>query len=127
MIGKILGRCLRALGFQRPVDLISYVQPNHPSRDTLQPGTLIVVRDGNIDKWICFLCPCGCGEKIQLSMNKARRPQWSAETDWFRRSTLKPSVRQTAGCRSHFWVKQGRVEWCHDSPTNSTLDNNWTV
>lgn len=119
MIGQFIGRCLRAMGLQKPVDLLCYTQAEHPDHAMLQRGKLVVVRDGEIDKWVCFQCPCGCGEKIQLPLSKARRPRWMAETDWFSRPSLEPSVRQTAGCRAHFWVRKGKVEWCADSPTRT--------
>jgi hypothetical protein len=28
------------------------------------------------------------------------------------RPTLRPSVWLRTGCRSHFWIRDGRVEWC---------------
>jgi len=32
--------------------------------------------------------------------------------DAFERPSLKPSIWLQGGCRSHFWVRRGRVEWC---------------
>ncbi|WP_425373246.1 DUF6527 family protein, partial [Klebsiella pneumoniae] len=28
------------------------------------------------------------------------------------RPTLYPSIWRTTGCRSHFWVRIGRIHWC---------------
>ncbi|MDM9644782.1 DUF6527 family protein [Rhizobium sp. S163] len=28
------------------------------------------------------------------------------------RPTLHPSVWRNSGCRSHFWVRRGRIAWC---------------
>lgn len=75
----------------------------------------MVVRDGPIDKWICLRCPCGCGEKIMLNLSAKKSPRWRVTTDWLRRPTVEPSVLQVSGCRSHFWIKGGRVDWCPDS------------
>ena len=119
MIGRFVGRCLRALGFQEPVQFLSHAQVEHPNQEMQYPGELVIVRDGQIDKWVCFKCPCGCGEKVQLSLSKARRPRWKAETDWFGRPSLKPSIRQNAGCNAHFWIRKGKVEWCADSPVRN--------
>jgi hypothetical protein len=119
MIGHLVGRCLRAIGLQKPIDFLGQTQAQHPDYGTLRLGKMVIVRDGKIDKWACFRCPCGCEEKIQLSLSTARRPRWMVETDWFGRPSLKPSVRQTAGCKAHFWVRSGRVEWCADSPARN--------
>jgi len=96
-------------------DLVGRVNARHPTHHELQTGALIVVHDGALDKWVCFRCPGGCGEKIQLSLNQARRPRWSVHLDWLLRPTLQPSVRQLNACRCHFWVRQGQVFWCADS------------
>jgi len=116
MFGSIIGRCARALGLQKSLDFETQVQATHPTEETLQPGKIVVVRDVDIEKWVCFRCPCGCGEKIQLSLSKSRRPRWTVMTDWFGRASLTPSVRLTACCRAHFWLRRGQVEWCADSP-----------
>ncbi|MDV4146480.1 DUF6527 family protein [Shimia sp. FJ5] len=76
---------------------------------------MIIVRDG-VDKWACFHCPSGCGETIKLSLSKNRMPRWTAMSDWLRRPTISPSVRQTNECRCHFWIRCGRIDWCRDSP-----------
>ncbi|WJY23323.1 DUF6527 family protein [Fontisubflavum oceani] len=51
-----------------------------------------------------------------MSLSKNRRPRWTAMSDWLRRPTISPSVRQTNECRCHFWIHQGRIDWCNDSP-----------
>ncbi|MGB4950377.1 MAG: DUF6527 family protein [Rhizobiaceae bacterium] len=79
------------------------------------------MRDG-VDKWACFRCPCGCGETIKLSLSKNRRPRWTAISDWLKRPAISPSVRQTNECRCHFWIRQGRIDWCKDSPRRTCKD-----
>lgn len=95
-------------------DLVARVSPWHPTPDQLQVGSLVVVCDGTLDKWACFRCPGGCGEKIQLSLSQARRPRWAVRLDWLLRPTIEPSVRQLNACRCHFWIKHGQVQWCAD-------------
>lgn len=96
-------------------DLVMLVMDRHPKPDDLIPGRLVVVQDGPVQKWACFRCPCGCGARMQLSLNPTRRPRWSVSADWLRRPTVAPSVHQRDGCRAHFWIRKGRVEWCGDS------------
>jgi hypothetical protein len=94
---------------------VARVQRDHPSPNELRPGCMTVVRDGKVDKWICFRCPGGCGEKIMLNMSAKRSPRWRVLVDWIRRPTVEPSVLQANECRCHFWVRNGKVEWCPDS------------
>ncbi|MER8408153.1 DUF6527 family protein [Mesorhizobium sp. M1307] len=57
-------------------------------------------------------CPCGCGEPIELMVLKEAKPRWDVRIDESRRPTLHPSVWRQKGCRSHFWIRQGRIHWC---------------
>lgn len=115
MISNIVRRSLELLRLIPRSQLVAQIQGLHPSPDQLRPRNLIIVRDGSIDKWICFSCPCGCGVKIQLSMDMRRRPRWSVKVDWLGRPTLDPSIRRLDDCRCHFWVKRGQIVWCADS------------
>ena len=95
--------------------LIARITPTHPTSGEIVLGEMTNLRDG-IDKWACFHCPGGCGETIKLSLSQNRRPKWTVTSDWLRRPTISPSVRQTNECRCHFWIHQGRIDWCNDSP-----------
>jgi hypothetical protein len=98
---------------KKPRYLVRYAE-SHPSVAELDDGDLVVVRSGSFTKWACFKCPCGCGQKIALSLQKERRPSWSVAVDCLQRPTISPSVHQLAGCLSHFWIKAGDVEWTSD-------------
>lgn len=93
--------------------LVGVVVPGHPTPKELSESRVLIVRQGNIDKWACFRCPGGCGERIMLSLS-GRRPRWSARLDWLDRPTLHPSIRELNDCRCHFWIHKGRVKWCSD-------------
>ncbi|WP_245262997.1 DUF6527 family protein [Mesorhizobium australicum] len=56
-------------------------------------------------------CPCGCGRTIELLVFPEAKPRWSLKVDRRRRPSLTPSVWLQTGCRSHFWVRNGRVHW----------------
>jgi hypothetical protein len=62
------------------------------------------------------LCPCDCGELIQLNTLPRVRPRWSARRHQNCTITLHPSVRRTVGCRSHFFLRRGGIDWAYDSP-----------
>ncbi|WP_106062002.1 DUF6527 family protein [Cupriavidus necator] len=83
----------------------------------LQPRKLYAVgEDGHY--WLATLmCPCGCGDTIQLPMIAGQRPRWSLAGNETRLPSLSPSIDRTVGCRSHFWMRHGKICWC--GPTNS--------
>ena len=63
--------------------------------------------------WLAALrCPCGCGEVIQLPMMKGQRPRWTLIEQGKRLPSLSPSIDRTVGCRSHFWLRRGSIQWC---------------
>lgn len=112
---NILLRLLVVCRIVSKPDVIGRVQARHPSHEQLRPGLVVIVRDGGVEKWACFKCPGGCGEKVMLPLSPSRRPHWRAIMDRFSRPTLEPSILQANECRCHFWVRAGRIVWCDDS------------
>lgn len=102
-------------GFIKKPDFTVSVTEAHPLPEDINDGNLYLVKGGNIDKWACFKCPDGCGDTIKLSLSASRRPRWTVIADWLRRPTVNPSIRQTSGCFSHFWIKKGHIHWCSDT------------
>ena len=80
--------------------------PTLPRRD------LILVRDEEDDWCVGMRCPCGCGHIIELMLLREIKPRWDLQVDAAGRPTLHPSVWLQRGCRSHFWLKHGRIHWC---------------
>lgn len=71
----------------------------------------LVCEDGQV--WqAAMLCPCGCAAVIQLCLLSESRPNWAATTHADGTVSLHPSVWRTAGCRSHFILRFGRIAWC---------------
>lgn len=73
---------------------------------------LVLARDDGEDWCVGMRCPCGCNATIELLVIKEAKPRWNIVTDINRRPTISPSVWRNTGCRSHFWVRSGRVKWC---------------
>ena len=70
---------------------------------------------------VAMLCPCRCGAVIQLNLVDGTRPRWTFELDSNTQViTLYPSVWRTVGCRSHFNVRLGRVQWATTNQAPST-------
>jgi hypothetical protein len=65
-------------------------------------------------------CPCGCGALIHLSLVAADDPSWKLRFDRSGRPSLTPSVWRTSGCKSHFFLRAGRIEWYSDARTLNT-------
>lgn len=80
--------------------------------DALKPLTIYLAgEDGHL--WgAALLCPCGCGERIELNLLQQVRPCWTMESHVNGTVTLTPSVWRQKGCRSHFFIRVGRVDWC---------------
>ncbi|WP_353163382.1 DUF6527 family protein [Salinisphaera shabanensis] len=111
-------KCLEFVRLIPSTEVTGKITPRHPASDQIFYGEVTIVRD-QVDKWACFRCPGGCGEAIKLSLNRNRRPRWTATCDWLMRPTVSPSVRQLNECKCHFWIRRGRVDWCADSGRRS--------
>ena len=84
--------------------------------EVLRSRTVYLLGEGEHIWSVAMLCPCGCGEQIQLSTLDSR-PRWSVEIEGDGSVTLSPSVWRTVGCRSHFFLRSGLVLWCTGSVT----------
>lgn len=105
-------KVLTFLRFIPKPDFAVQIVSTHPTPEEVKLGMMLVVGDATYQKWACFRCPGDCGENILLPLNKTQRPRWTVSIDWLGRPTIHPSVRQLNECRCHFWVRQGRVDWC---------------
>lgn len=82
--------------------------------DKLAAETVYVVGENGNHWCITMLCPCNCGSVIQLNLLPQIRPCWafSYKRGWI---TISPSIWCKRGCRSHFFVRKGHVDWCVDT------------
>lgn len=74
----------------------------------LEPGILYVS-----EKFYtaAHLCACGCGSKVRTPLGET---EWSF-TDDPEGPTLYPSIGNwQIPCRSHYWIRNGRVEWASE-------------
>ncbi len=77
----------------------------------LQAGRIYVVGEGRHIWSVALLCPCSCGDTIQLNALPEARPRWRVRRHRDGRVSLMPSVWRNTGCRSHLFVRGGVVEW----------------
>jgi hypothetical protein len=80
--------------------------------DALSPGSVYLAGEGENLWAAAMLCPCGCGEMIELNLLPQVRPRWAVDEHVDGTITLTPSVWRQKGCRSHFILRSGRIVWC---------------
>ncbi len=80
--------------------------------DALKPAIVYVAGEGVYIWAAAMVCPCGCGDVIELNLLRKVRPCWSVRGHADGTVTLTPSVWRSRGCRSHFFVRHGRIDWC---------------
>lgn len=62
--------------------------------------------------WQCvLLCPCGCGEKLYTNLMDDFDPYWKYVIE-DKTISLKPSIDRLVGCKSHFFLTNGKIIWC---------------
>ncbi|PKP01376.1 MAG: hypothetical protein CVU11_15400 [Bacteroidetes bacterium HGW-Bacteroidetes-6] len=93
--------------FQYKIEII----PDNPNPDSLRDNIVYVVGSKNYIKWGYMKCPCGCGDTIMLSLNEKAYPSWSIKQDKIGRATISPSVNKLDGCKSHFFIRKGKLIW----------------
>lgn len=87
------------------VDLVGEEIPRAiPSKE------LICMLDEGQPWAVAMRCPCGCGDAIELILLEGVKPRWDLSIDRGLPS-IHPSVWRNVGCRSHFWVRRGRIHW----------------
>lgn len=67
---------------------------------------------GSLEKnWvIVMICPCGCGDKIYLNTLQSEQPCWKIKHT-IKGISISPSIWRTKGCKSHFFLKNGKIIW----------------
>ncbi len=76
-----------------------------PTRDLV-----LLTEDG--EPWsVVMMCPCGCGQRVELPLLQEASPRWNLQVDKLKRPTLHPSVWLRDGCRSHYFIRSGKVVW----------------
>jgi hypothetical protein len=78
----------------------------------LRKRTLYVLEDDGYREQAAMLCPCGCKRILHMNLLPDDRPCWRLTTHQDGTATLHPSVWRQKDCGSHFWFRNGYVEWC---------------
>jgi len=98
----------RLLDWLRPPILVVLV-PERPTK--LCRNILYVTQQANGPAFGFLRCPCGCKQTLHLRFFGDRRPRWELQT-LSGKATVHPSVWRQTGCKSHFVLRDGKVNWC---------------
>lgn len=80
--------------------------------DLLKKRAGYVIGENGHEWHVVMSCPCGCRESIYLNLLPDDFPRWELTRHLDQTFSLFPSVWRTTGCRSHFFVRRSRIEWC---------------
>lgn len=78
---------------------------------SLPRRNLVLLTEGGEPWSAVMLCPCGCGQRVELPLLPQVKPRWRLEVDSQGLPTLHPSVWLTCGCKSHFFLLKGKIIW----------------
>lgn len=84
--------------------------PCSEAPEKLGDRTIYLVGEEAHEWHMILTCPCGCGEPIYLNLLSDFSPRWEYVVRWGE-ITVRPSVRRTIGCRSHFWIRRSEIVW----------------
>lgn len=87
--------------------LIQYIED---PIDSPKNKILYVVGTSDEPWQVELLCPCGCKDKIVLPVNESTEPRWRLKTI-NNKPSLSPSIWRSKGCKSHFILKKGKINW----------------
>jgi len=76
----------------------------------LDPYKLYFIGEGRFRWSVALLCPCGCGDTIQLNVRNDAHPFWRI-IEKKGRVSLEPSIWRSKGCCSHFFLRNSRIQW----------------
>jgi hypothetical protein len=80
--------------------------------EVLHPNAVYVLGEGQHKWFVALRCPCGCGATVQVSLLPDAKPRWRLIEHADKTVSLEPSVWGRMGCRSHFFLRRGVIEWC---------------
>lgn len=93
-----------------PARRITAVDSDTPP-EKLPWRNLVLAREDNGDWAVAFRCPCGCGRRLELLLIEEATPNWSISIGKGGKPSLHPSIWLKEGCKSHFWLRDGKVIW----------------
>lgn len=79
--------------------------------EILKSKTVYIVKNQEYCWLAVMTCPCGCKKVLYLNLINKYQPSWSYKINNRKIITLYPSIKRTIGCKSHFFIKKGKLIW----------------
>lgn len=79
--------------------------------DTLEKWTVYIVGADGYDWSAVMACPGGCGKALEMNLLPTATPVWAVREDNTGIVSLDPSVWLKTGCKCHFFLKNGVIDW----------------
>jgi hypothetical protein len=79
--------------------------------DQMRSGTVYLVGNQGYYWQTVMICPCGCQQALYMNLMDDYDPYWKY-TIHGKTISLSPSVNRLVGCKSHFFLRSGKIEWC---------------
>ncbi len=79
--------------------------------DQMRSGTVYLVGNQGYYWQTVMICPCGCQRILHMNLMDDHRPYWKYHIKG-KTISLSPSVNRLVGCKSHFFLREGKIEWC---------------
>lgn len=83
----------------------------HDVPDEFRQSVVYIVGEEGFYWQLVMLCPCGCGAILYMSLLEEEFPSWSFTINDKKELSIHPSINRFVGCKSHFFLRQGRVVW----------------
>ena len=87
----------------------SIAVPDFP--ETYKNKVVYLIGDDGGADFAALICPCGCKEIIRLNLIPTANPFWTLRLKNGYPISLEPSVWRLAGCKSHFFLTHGEINW----------------
>lgn len=78
--------------------------------DNVKPYVIYVIGENKCYWMALFKCPCGCDDEINLNLLDNTSPSWEIDHN-VDEPSISPSIRRIKKCKSHFFIKRGKVVW----------------
>jgi hypothetical protein len=76
-------------------------------------GDIIYIRGEKKYLWsFAMECPCGCRDIIYANLITDEHPFWKITWNLNGTISISPSIWRNKGCRSHFFIKNCKIDWC---------------
>lgn len=79
--------------------------------DNLKQDVIYLIRHEDYYWQAIMICPCGCKKLLHMNLICEYKPYWDFKIEKRGRISFSPSIHRTVGCKSHFFVRKGKIVW----------------